>query len=164
MAAERAFHDDNVARHRPLTPGPSPDPGEGYDAAMATERAFHDDNVPAARRLRKPLQPSEAALWERLRGRQLDGLKFRRQHPIGRFVVDFYCTELRLAVELDGGVHSKRDVAERDGWRQALIEQRNMRFLRIAADADPEAAAAMIASFAATLCSPSPGSGEGVGG
>jgi very-short-patch-repair endonuclease len=117
---------------------------------MASGRAFRDDNVPTARRLRKPLQPSEAALWERLRARRLGGLKFRRQHPIGRFVVDFYCAELRLAVELDGGVHGMPDVAERDIWRQALIEQRNIRFLRIHANTDLDDALATIATFAAT--------------
>ena len=58
-----------------------------------------------ARQLRKESTPAEEALWELLRDRKLQGLKFRRQVPIGDYVADFYCHELRLVVELDGEVH-----------------------------------------------------------
>lgn len=59
----------------------------------------------AARLLRQRLTPAEAILWEALRGRKLEGLKFRCQHPIGRFIVDFYCPSLKLVIEIDGGIH-----------------------------------------------------------
>lgn len=59
----------------------------------------------AARFLRQQLTPAEARLWEVLRGRQFRGLKFRCQHPIGRFIVDFYYPSQRLIIEVDGGVH-----------------------------------------------------------
>jgi very-short-patch-repair endonuclease len=59
----------------------------------------------AARHLRQNLTPAEAILWEALRGRKLEELKFRCQHPIGRFIVDFYCPSLKLIIEIDGGIH-----------------------------------------------------------
>ena len=62
----------------------------------------------AARLLRKQLTPAEAKLWEALQGRQLRGLKFRCQHPIGRFIVDFYCPSLKLVIEVDGDVHLQK--------------------------------------------------------
>ena len=60
-----------------------------------------------ARDLRKRLTPAERILWRLLRDRRLKGLKFRRQFPIGPFVVDFCCYELRLVIELDGEVHAE---------------------------------------------------------
>jgi very-short-patch-repair endonuclease len=62
----------------------------------------------SARQLRKNMTPSEKRLWERLRGRRLNGLKFRRQAPIGPFVADFYHAETRLVIEIDGGIHTLR--------------------------------------------------------
>lgn len=59
------------------------------------------------------------------------GLKFRRQHVIEGFVVDFYCYEHRLAIEVDGGIHEKRMKKEYDGLRQAEIESKGIRFIRI---------------------------------
>src|SRR3954463_13277355 len=79
----------------------------------------HRHNVPSARLLRARETWAEDLLWESLRGRRLDGLKFRRQHPIGPFVVDFCCTERRLAIELDGGVHA--DQREHDAEREAIL-------------------------------------------
>lgn len=61
-------------------------------------------------------------MWARLRGGRVDGHKFRRQHPIGRFIADFACEPLRLVIELDGGVHGLEAVAERDRARQTQIE------------------------------------------
>jgi very-short-patch-repair endonuclease len=64
---------------------------------------------PVARRMRGEATRAEATLWARLRGRQLDGRRFRRQHAIDRFIVDFYCAERQLVVELDGDGHRLRD-------------------------------------------------------
>jgi hypothetical protein len=72
----------------------------------------------AARHLRQNLTPAEVILWEALRGRQLRGLKFRCQHPIGRFVVDFYCPSLKLIIEIDGGIH-----AQQQDYDQARTDQ-----------------------------------------
>ena len=73
--------------------------------------------IPPARSLRQSAGLVEARVWARLRGGQIDGWKVRRQHPVGRFVVDFACAPLRLVVEIDGGVHALDAVAARDAER-----------------------------------------------
>ena len=69
---------------------------------------------------------AERKLWSPLRDRQIDGLKFRRQHPIGQYVLDFLCEERRLAVELDGSQHT----AEKDAVRTAWLADHGIRILR----------------------------------
>ncbi len=81
-----------------------------------------------ARTLRKSLTDVENKLWSQLRGRQVSGVKFRRQHPIGPFIVDFCCVERDLVVELDGGQHAERNAA--DERRPRLIERSGYRVLR----------------------------------
>ncbi|WP_082526078.1 endonuclease domain-containing protein [Brevundimonas sp. Root1279] len=75
-----------------------------------------------ARDLRKRQTYPEALLWQALRASRLDGLKFRRQHPIDRYFVDFACESLRLVVELDGGVHDQDERHLDDYHRQQAIE------------------------------------------
>lgn len=81
-----------------------------------------------ARNLRRNQTTAEEKLWARLRNRQLEGHKFRRQVPLGRFIVDFSCYDARLVVELDGGQHgeSEAEDAARTGW----LESRGFRVLR----------------------------------
>lgn len=81
-----------------------------------------------AREFRNNPTPAEKRLWIRLKGRQVRGHDFHRQRPIGRFIVDFYCSELLLAIELDGGIHDETKL--RDGERQQWIENRGVRFIR----------------------------------
>ncbi len=81
---------------------------------------------------------SEELLWERLKGRQFRDLKFRRQHPLGSLVLDFYCHELKLGIEVDGGVHGIPVVAARDMARQEAIENAGIVVFRVSA-ADVEA-------------------------
>jgi len=69
--------------------------------------------------------------WDILRGRRLFGLKFRRQHTIGGFIVDFYCAELGLVIELDGSGHACDAQAEYDAARSRRLESRGLRILRI---------------------------------
>jgi very-short-patch-repair endonuclease len=84
--------------------------------------------IETARELRRKQTPAEAMLWELLRDRRFMGLKFRRQHQLGDYVVDFYCHELRLVLELDGGIHaSKRD---KDHKRDAWLKARGYKVLR----------------------------------
>jgi very-short-patch-repair endonuclease len=59
----------------------------------------------AARILRKNMTPAEEVLWKALQNRQIEGFKFRRQHPVGRFILDFYCPQLKLVIEVDGDIH-----------------------------------------------------------
>ncbi|MBI4642596.1 MAG: endonuclease domain-containing protein [Deltaproteobacteria bacterium] len=78
------------------------------------------DLVSLSRNLRKNQTDAENLLWRHLRGKQLEGLRFRRQHPIGRYIVDFVCLEKRLVLEIDGGQHGmekeKIKDDERDHW------------------------------------------------
>ena len=87
---------------------------------------------PLARELRKVPTPAEIRLWASLRNRQLGGLKFRRQHSIERFIVDFYCAEAGLIVEVDGDVHLH--TVEHDQIRQAYLESMGLTICRIKND------------------------------
>jgi very-short-patch-repair endonuclease len=87
---------------------------------------YQKHSLTTARRLRRRATDAERRLWSRLRAQAFHGLKFRRQHPIGRYVVDFACLERALVVELDGGQHS---VAV-DARRTAAIERHGFRILR----------------------------------
>ncbi|MCR9257552.1 MAG: DUF559 domain-containing protein [Alphaproteobacteria bacterium] len=69
--------------------------------------------TPKARRLRRDQTEMEKRLWNKLRGRQLEGAKFKRQHPIGPYIVDFCCEECALVIELDGGQHNEEVDADR---------------------------------------------------
>ncbi|HEY3304404.1 MAG TPA: endonuclease domain-containing protein [Candidatus Binatia bacterium] len=81
-----------------------------------------------ARRLRRDQTEAERRLWTRLRARQLCGVKFRRQYPIGSFIVDFCCFEHRLVIELDGGQHARQTAA--DQRRSAVLVSFGYRVLR----------------------------------
>lgn len=74
---------------------------------------------------------SERRLWRLLRANQLDGLHFRRQHPLGPFVLDFYCHAARLAVEVDGGVHDLPGRMERDQVKDCWLRERGVMTLRL---------------------------------
>ncbi|MEZ4520849.1 MAG: endonuclease domain-containing protein [Thermomicrobiales bacterium] len=89
--------------------------------------------VRIARDFRKAPTHSEQILWEHLRGRKLAGTKFRRQQPIGPFVVDFCAPSLRLVVEVDGPIHDALEEHKRDAERQHLIERLGFRFIRVRA-------------------------------
>ena len=75
----------------------------------------------AAKRLRKNLTPAEAKLWSALKNKQLEGLKFRCQHPVGNFILDFYCPSRKLVVEVDGKIHNDR--IDRDRDRTSKLEE-----------------------------------------
>jgi very-short-patch-repair endonuclease len=83
---------------------------------------------PLARQMRHEPTFAEDRLWQQLRNRRLGGAKFRRQYTIDRFIVDFYCPEARLVVEVDGAIHEYTQ--EEDAIRQAFIESLGMRVLR----------------------------------
>ena len=81
-----------------------------------------------ARQLRRAQTPAEQKLWARLRRKQLYGLRFRRQHPIGRFIADFCCVAHRLVIEIDGPSHGAQ--VEYDETRTAWLEARGYRVIR----------------------------------
>ncbi|MBN1201710.1 MAG: endonuclease domain-containing protein [Anaerolineae bacterium] len=105
--------------HAPRPKSPSP-----------ARRAQH---AAAARQMRRDPTPAERVLWLRLRNRQVAGAKFRRQQSIDRFVVDFYCAEARLVIEIDGPVHDSQ--TGQDAERQAILESLGLRVLRISNEA-----------------------------
>ena len=86
-----------------------------------------------AKALRRTMTRPEVLLWQELRGRRCAGLRFRRQHPIGRYILDFYCAEAKLAVEVDGAVHGSEQQAGHDARRDAWLAERAIRVVRVAA-------------------------------
>ena len=102
-------------------------------AACAPPLPDYQTALPTVRSLRGNPTQAEMLLWERLREKQT-GTKFRRQQPMGRFVLDFYAPEVRLAVEVDGGVHCLADQKEYDEFRQQLVEQHMIEFVRFTND------------------------------
>jgi very-short-patch-repair endonuclease len=82
------------------------------------------------RELRQESTEAEKLLWEELRNRKLNGLKFRRQHPLDKFIVDFYCNEKKIVLELDGGVHNEKINKEYDEARTAMLAGLNIIVLR----------------------------------
>ena len=83
------------------------------------------------RELRRRQTETEEILWEILRDRKLGGYKFKRQYSVERFIIDFYCSEVRFAVELDGSVHDEKSQKAYDEARQEYIEEFGIEFLRI---------------------------------
>jgi very-short-patch-repair endonuclease len=81
-----------------------------------------------AKRLRRDETDAERKLWMHLRSRQMNGYKFRRQQPIGRYIVDFFCPERRIVVELDGGQHAQQ--AQADQRRSEFLTKAGCRVLR----------------------------------
>jgi very-short-patch-repair endonuclease len=90
--------------------------------------------VERARELRRRMTPPEARLWVCLRGKRLAGLKFRRQHPIGPYVLDFYCPSAKLAVEVDGQSHEHPERITHDARRTAWLRERGVRVIRLTAE------------------------------
>jgi very-short-patch-repair endonuclease len=82
------------------------------------------------RRLRSNMTGPETRLWSKLRARQLQGLKFRRQHGIGPYIVDFYCSEQSLVIEVDGDSHADPDQTLKDQLRDNYLQSLGLRVIR----------------------------------
>ena len=91
-------------------------------------------NLPAKKQFRKTLRnsltPAEAVLWKSLQRRQLLGKKFRRQAGIGRYIVDFYCAESAIVIELDGAAHFSVSIDEYESERTHYLEQQGLKVIR----------------------------------
>ena len=85
-----------------------------------------DNTFERARELRRQMSLPEIVLWQALRKARLGGLRFRRQHPIGPYILDFYCPAARLALEVDGFAHDSIAEAYRDERRQAWLAQQGV--------------------------------------
>ena len=83
-----------------------------------------------ARLLRNNMTEAEKIVWDKLKNRNVFKARFRRQHPIGSFIVDFYCHEYKLAIEIDGEIHLKTEVIEYDDGRSHDIEKFGIKILR----------------------------------
>ena len=83
-----------------------------------------------ARKLRQSSTKEERVLWQLLRNRQFKNLKFKRQFPIGNYVVDFVCEEIKLIIELDGGQHNEPENIEADKVRTEFLESKGFKVIR----------------------------------
>ena len=99
---------------------------------MNRRRLIHNVSGSNERRkeLRQTLTAAEALLWINLKGRNLNGKKFRRQHSIGPYIVDFFCPECRLAIELDGASHMTDNGTDADEPRTQFLKRFNVRVIR----------------------------------
>jgi len=120
--------------------------------------------VERARELRARAAAAERTAWRLLRNRRILGLKFRRQHPVDGFIVDFYCAELRLVLELDGGIHECAAKASYDEARTSRLEARGLRVVRLRSKDVSEGELKRLLRNTLSLRSPSPHRGEGVRG
>jgi very-short-patch-repair endonuclease len=92
--------------------------------------AAKPDIFSKAKELRKSMTVAEEILWKHLRNNKLNGLKFRRQHPLDIFIADFYCHNKRLIIELDGGIHDTPEQKEYDEGRTFELEEKGFKILR----------------------------------
>ncbi|HEV2185744.1 MAG TPA: endonuclease domain-containing protein [Stellaceae bacterium] len=86
-----------------------------------------------ARNLRRTMSLPEVVLWQALRGGQVGGLRFRRQHPVGPYILDFYCPSAHLAIEVDGSAHDTASQVQHDERRVAWLGKRGIKVLRVLA-------------------------------
>jgi very-short-patch-repair endonuclease len=100
---------------------------------MEKRHRIHPLILAHARELRHPQTPAEATLWRTLRNRQFK-YKFRRQHPIYRFIIDFYCAEAKLLIEVDGPSHFEQDQQEYDKLRTEYLEELGYKVIRFTND------------------------------
>jgi very-short-patch-repair endonuclease len=120
----------------------------------------HKDRLPEyivklCRDFRKNPTEAEHMLWQCLRKRQLHGMRFRRQHPIGRYVADFYCHEQKLIVEVDGGIHCLEEQGRLDKERDSVLEAGGYRILRVTNE-EVQRAIEVVLMRILDECTPSP--------
>ena len=100
---------------------------------MEKRHRIHPVTRQFARELRQPQTPPEATLWKHLRNRNLE-YKFRRQHAIGFFIIDFYCAEVKLCIEIDGATHLAKEQQEYDAARSEYLEWLGRTVIRFTID------------------------------
>ncbi len=124
--------------NRPLneTNEPTPDPslekgGEEAAPVLKAKKKYRiADKTKRARHLRNEATQAEKFLWTKLSRRQLGGFKFRRQYPYGLYVLDYYCVELKLSVEVDGGQHGEDRVRRKDEIRTSYLGKAGVTVIR----------------------------------
>ena len=118
----------------------------------ATDREYYDDIKAHARAMRKRPTEAEKLLWRQLRGKRFNGLKFRRQHPIDRFIVDFYCRAARLVIEVGGSAHDAPEAIAYDEARQQFLEERGLRLLRFSNEQVTNDTESVLQAISKVLC------------
>jgi very-short-patch-repair endonuclease len=126
----------------------------GTEGGWQTSPDLWQKLKPLARQMRRDPTPAERKLWQRLRRKQMHGYKFRRQHAIDRFIVDFYCRRARLVVEVDGPIHDY--TVEQDAVRQEFLESQNLRVLRFSNEAVLTNMGAVLAEISRVVETPPP--------
>ena len=110
---------------------------------MKKDHPYHDesmykgappDSFAKAKFLRKNMTDAEKLLWEKLKDKKLKGFKFRRQHPIHIYIVDFYCHKLKLIIELDGGYHDSKEQKLLDAERSEILKFQDLEIIRFTND------------------------------
>ncbi|MBC8479768.1 MAG: endonuclease domain-containing protein [FCB group bacterium] len=109
--------------------------------------------IELAREFRKSSTPVEVLLWEQLRNKKLDGHKFCRQHPIEGYIVDFYHRKLKLAVELDGEIHKRAEISEKDKSRTAHLAEHGISVIRFKNDEIERDIESVLKQILQKLCS-----------
>ncbi len=135
--------------------------GDDEKGPIVVDPALERQMAEVAKQFRKQPTASEDMLWQALRNRQLDGRKFRRQQPIGPFVVDFFCPAEKLVVEVDGPIHAEQRGV--DAARQELIEAAGYRFVRVTVEQVESHLPDVLRTIRAAFL-PSPEAGRGAGG
>lgn len=111
---------------------PSPFQGEGGPAGPGEGSLRPSAQmIERARILRREAPRAEQTAWRILRNRTAVGMKFRRQHMIGHYVLDFYCAERKLAIELDGSIHSQPSQMQKDQAKDAFLQRKEIRVVRV---------------------------------
>jgi type I restriction-modification system DNA methylase subunit len=142
-----------------LTLNPSPN-GEGL---VTVETQIPSQLLANARELRKNQTEAEELLWQLLRNRQLNNLKFRRQHPLkAGFILDFYCAEVKVGLEIDGGYHNEKEQLEYDTERTKIINEYDIRIIRFTNEQVLQNTEQVLKDIATATTPPSP-TGEGSG-
>ena len=112
-------------------PSPSGRGAGGEGVSILKHHHIRSEHIAFARQLRATQTDPEGLLWSLLRDRRLADAKFRRQHPLGPYVLDFYCHEKRLAIELDGGQHNEEAGKAHDSRRDGYLAEQGIRVLRV---------------------------------
>ncbi|MBO7083145.1 MAG: DUF559 domain-containing protein [Bacteroidales bacterium] len=128
----------------PLPGGEGEEPTEVYDLAQGREHTEFDGSqgvirnqwvspvkLDLAKYFRKHSTEYEEAVWQMLRNRQIDNLKWRRQQVIDGFIADFYCAELNVVLEIDGPIHEKEKIKEYDAYRTSVFEEKGIKTFRL---------------------------------
>jgi very-short-patch-repair endonuclease len=123
-------NDENDNRAPPPLRGRSVRAADREGGIATSHRPVAGLNRFRAKSMRSEMTDAERTLWMRLRAHRLNGLSFRRQTPIGPFIVDFVCHQLNLVIELDGGQHATDDETERDLKREQWLQSKGYRVLR----------------------------------